>query len=241
MRAAGGNGTGQAAPGRRPADTAPDPPLGRIPPFHGLPAPLLAAVEAHSQRITWREGDAAPALLGEHGHLFAVRHGRIGLLGAAPSGRRSIVAIIERGAVHTTLGEWTPPDAVALMDTVLTAVSARVLERLSARHPPFALDLAAALSDRVAMTMEVVAGLGQTHLEDRLWARLLALAGRIGVATAEGVELHTRLTHAQWALLAGGSRESVTLAFGRLQRAGRLRIGDDRVLIPWPQFSPPGE
>jgi hypothetical protein len=90
-----------------------------------------------------------------------------------------------------------------------------------------------AFAERVAVLREVAAVLGEMRVEDRLRARLHLLAQRLGRTCREGVRIPLELTHAQWALLVGASRESVTLAFGRLREGGEVRIEGRVVTLTW--------
>lgn len=208
-------------------------PLARLGMLQSVGARDVAALERFVLRVPWPAGAPMPPALRRDDHLFVVREGRVALLGTAPGGHRIMVALVERGVVYSSLGGVGVPDAIALEDAVVSPVPAATLRALVRRWPEVGLDLAVALTDRLAMLREVVAAVGQMHVEDRLWARVVALAERVGIATAAGAELRLALTHAQWALLVGGSRESVTLAFGRFRRAGMLTVNGRVIVVPW--------
>jgi len=208
-------------------------PLGDVEMLRHLDRREVAQLERLVPGVPWPMGTSLPDRLRLRDHVFVVRQGRIALLGTAPGGHRMMVALLERGGVFSSLGDAPVPEAMALEDAVVSPLSGRTLRALVARRPRIGIDLAEALTDRLALLREVVAGVGQMHVEDRLWARILALASRAGIATADGVELRLRLTHRQWAMLAGGSRESVTLAFGRLRRAAMLEVRGSTIVIPW--------
>jgi hypothetical protein len=76
-------------------------------------------------------------------------------------------------------------------------------------------------SARAAIYRHTLACVSHIGVRDRLLSRLRQLAERDGVVTPEGVRLPPELTHRQWALFVGASREAVTLAFGELLRTGR--------------------
>ena len=107
------------------------------------------------------------------------------------------------------------------------------MQGLIARYPRLGYNLAEVFSERVALLRETAAVLGEIRVEDRLRARLHQLAERFGVATPAGLELRLVLTHAQWALLVGAARESVTIAFGRLKGEGAIEIEERGITIPW--------
>jgi CRP-like cAMP-binding protein len=75
--------------------------------------------------------------------------------------------------------------------------------------------------------------LAEIRVEDRLLARVLQLADEFGTATPSGALLDLGLTHAQWGLLVGAARESVTLALGRLRARGELVVEGRGITVPW--------
>ncbi len=168
------------------------------------------------------------------GNLFVVRRGHLALMSTHPrDGWTMMVAFAEPGDVYSTLGDTPAPQGIALDDVELTPLSEKVVGALMGRAPRFGLDLAVVLSERIALLREIVTSVGHMQLEDRLWARLIALMERLGIATPEGVSLPVPLTHLQWASLIGGSRESVTILLGRFRREGRVLTEDRIITVPW--------
>jgi len=168
------------------------------------------------------------------GNVFVVRRGRLAILGTHPAdGWTMLIAFAQRGDIYSTLGGVPAPPAIVLEDAEVTPFPERTLRALTQRYPQFGIDLAVALSDRIALLRDVVTSVGHMHMEDRLWTRLAVLMERVGIATREGPQLRIPLTHAQWAMLTGGSRESITLLLGRLRREGRIVVHDRMITIPW--------
>ena len=72
------------------------------------------------------------------------------------------------------------------------------------------------------MLRATAAVLAEMRVEERGCSRgCCSLPRSFGRATPDGALLDLGLTHAQWGLLVGAARESVTLAFGRLRARGR--------------------
>ncbi len=186
--------------------------------------------------IDWDADQPMPGRLRADNHLFVVRSGRVALLGRAPNGNEMMIALLEPGDVYATLGGVSAPDAIALEDAQITPINETTLRNLSARYPQVGIDLAEMLCDQIALLREVVVGVGQMHADDRLWARLVSLTERIGIATPGGAELRLDLTHAQWARLTGASRESITLALGRFRKEGRITMNGRTITIPYDQL-----
>ena len=183
-------------------------PLSRVSLFDGLPP----------RRIAW----------------LVVREGRLALLERAVSGHRVMIAVLDAGAIYSTLGDVEAPGLDALEDVAVAPIPGPALAALAARDPLLARNVAVAFSERVAMLRATAAVLAEIRVEDRLLARVLQLADVFGTATAAGARLDLGLTHAQWGLLVGAARESVTLALGRLRARGELVVEARAITIPWP-------
>ena len=95
------------------------------------------------------------------------------------------------------------------------------------------VNLAVALTGRLANLRQTVGIVSEMRVEDRLRRRLHQIAEQIGTAAPEGVRIGLDLTHAQWASLIGASREAVTTAFGKLRSAGEVVMEGRAITIPW--------
>lgn len=204
--------------------------LGRVDLFEGLPPDEVAALDARLRVVRWLYGAPQPRPLTLGDHLFVLREGRLALFERTRSGQPIIIALLEPGAVYSSLGDAPAPRLDALCDSAVSPIPSRALEALITRYPRLGRNLAEAFSERIAMLREVSAVLGEIRVEDRLRARLRQVGTRVGRMSLEGVRIPLELTHAQWALLVGASRESVTLALGRLRASGEIAM-DGRVII----------
>lgn len=206
--------------------------LSRLSVFAELPVWDVAVLDRALSVVRWWRGPP-PASLTSPGHLYIVREGQVAMFERARSGHRVMLAVLQAGAVYTSLGDAPSPCIDALCPAAVSPVPERVVERLISRYPRLGLNLAQALSERVAEMREVAAVLAEHRVEDRLRARLRAIAERSGSTSAAGVRIPFELTHAQWALLVGGSRESVTLAFGKLRANGEVVMDGRRIVVSW--------
>jgi CRP-like cAMP-binding protein len=157
----------------------------------------------------------------------------LALLEPSSNAHLVMTALLEPGAIYSTLGGVRAPQGIALEDSAVSPIPGDALESLMAKLPRLGRNLAEALSDRVAMLRETVAIVSEMRVEDRLAARMHQLAERSGVATRDGIKLRLALTHSQWGLAIGASREAVTSAFGRLRTRGLVSVEGREVTIPW--------
>jgi len=201
----------------------------------------IARLEQLIPATVWPARWPAPEPLAEPGYLCLVREGRLALLGTTPSGHPIMIALLEPGSIWSTLGTTPAPQVFAFEPAVVSAIPSSVLEKLMRRYPPVGMGVAAALSDRAALLRQIVLVVGELRVEDRLRARLVELGGRLGIATSQGVRLDLGLTHAEWGLLVGASRESVTSAFGRLRAEGVVSTEQRTITVAWSAFEEPSE
>lgn len=201
--------------------------------FAGLPERDLALLDGRLPLVRWPRGATMPEPLARLDHLYLVREGRLALFESTAPGHEIMIALLEAGAIYSTLGAVPPSSVSALEDSAVSPLSTRAVEGLIARYPRLGRNLAELLSDRCAMLRETVALVSEMRVEDRLRARLHQLAERFGVATRAGIELRLDLTHAQWASLVGASREAVTTAFSKLRGAGLVEMEGRSITIPW--------
>ncbi len=208
-------------------------PLRRMELFTGIPDGDLDILEARLGMIRWPQGAEEPAPLERLDHVYLVREGRLALYERISPDHEVMVAILEPGAIWSTLGNVTPPGLAALEASAISPLPARALEALSTRYPRLGRNLAAMLSERVNTLSQTIAMVSEMRVEDRLRARLHQLAERFGVTGKDGIRLHLDLTHAQWASLVGASREAVTTAFGKLKSQNDVELDGRDILIPW--------
>ncbi|MGB1526467.1 MAG: Crp/Fnr family transcriptional regulator [Miltoncostaeaceae bacterium] len=209
------------------------PALARLDLFDGIPRRDLDLLDARLPLVRWpREADA-PASLTRGDQVYIVRQGRIALGDVTSEGQDVTTTIVEAGAVYSSLGLESAPPAVALEASAVTPLPVHAIEALITRYPRFGVNLAVALTGRLANLHQTVAIVSEMRVEDRLRRRLHQIAEQIGTAAPEGVRIGLDLTHAQWASLIGASREAVTTAFGKLRSAGEVVMEGRSITIPW--------
>lgn len=209
------------------------PALSRLDLFDGIPRRDLDLLDARLPLVRWpREADA-PAALTRGDHVYIVRQGRIALSDHTPQGQEVTTTIVEPGAVYSSLGLEQAAPAIALEASAVTPLPVHAIEALITRYPRFGVNLAVALTGRLANLRQTVGIVSEMRVEDRLRRRLHQIAEQIGTAAPEGVRIGLDLTHAQWASLIGASREAVTTAFGKLRAAGEVVMEGRSITIPW--------
>lgn len=209
------------------------PALSRLDLFDGIPRRDLDLLDARLPLVRWTRDADTPASLTRGNHVYIVRQGRIALSDVSLQGPEVTTTIVEPGAVYSSLGLESMAPAVALEASAVTPLPVHAIEALITRYPKFGVNLAVALTGRLANLRQTVGIVSEMRVEDRLRRRLHQIAEQIGTAAPEGVRIGLDLTHAQWASLIGASREAVTTAFGKLRTAGEVEMEGRAITIPW--------
>ena len=171
---------------------------------------------------------------GVAGSIGIVSAGRFAVVVDAEGARSRTIALVQEGdalVMPTEEGQGAPGARV------VAATDSEVLVVTGALDEVVAIDAAAgawlvrAMAQAVA-DRELSAAIAlEPRLERRLILKLRQLAERWGRVTPEGVRLDLRVTHQELADMVGAARESVTVAFGRLQDQGEIELRRRTVII----------
>ena len=199
----------------------------------GLPADLRALLMSVATPVEVLAGEE----VAEHGVAGAngvVSVGRFRVVVDAEGARSRTIALLQEGdALVMATDAWQgAPGAriVAATDSEVLVVTGAVEEVIAIDADAGAWlvrAMAQAVADRELSTAIAL----EPRLERRLILKLRQLADRWGRVTPEGVRLDLRVTHQELADMVGAARESVTVAFGRLQDQGEIELRRRTVII----------
>ena len=171
---------------------------------------------------------------GVAGSIGIVSAGRFAVVVDAEGARSRTIALVQEGdALVMPTEEWQGAPGAR----VVAATDSEVLVVTGALDEVVAIDAAAgawlvrAMAQAVA-DRELSAAIAlEPRLERRHIHKPRQLAERWGRVTPEGVRLDLRVTHQELADMVGAARESVTVAFGRLQDQGEIELRRRTVII----------
>src|SRR5262245_32487878 len=106
--------------------------LARMDLFAGLPERDLALLESRLPLVFWPRGADMPEPLTREDHLYVVREGRLALFERTAPGHQIMVALLEAGAVYSTLGNANLPNVTALESSAVSPLPGRAVEGLIA-------------------------------------------------------------------------------------------------------------
>ena len=167
--------------------------------------------------------------------LYIVRNGQVKISAPSPEGEEVILAIMTDGDFFGELSilDLKPRSATA---TAMEATSAFTLDRedfldVLRTEPDLAIQILAALSERLRRTNLLLEDAFFLDLPTRLAKRLLDLVKRHGLETDRGLKIDMRMTQHDLANVVGASRKSVKRLLGDLQDQELIFIDNNNIYI----------
>ena len=178
--------------------------------------------------VVFNEGDTGD-------RLFIVLDGKVKISRSAADGRENLLAVLGPGEMFGELSLFDPgprtATATAVTDSALASLDHDDLRPLLLGQPAVAVQLLAALAQRLRRTNEAMADLVFSDVPGRVAKALLDLAERFGVRETDGVRVRHDLTQEELAQLVGASRETVNKALSEFANRGWLRLEGRSVLL----------
>jgi hypothetical protein len=164
--------------------------------------------------------------------LLLVEDGFVVLRVSDPQLSRSVVTC-EAGPGRILLPPAGDEVLVGLVRSRVTAIPAQVLDQLLTL-PGVAQRVVEQLAFTLGQKQEAIGNFAQTLHVERVRRKLLQLARSYGHVGRDGIRIDFPVSHALLAEMIGSSRETVTRALDRLQRAGFVarRGSAYRLLVP---------
>ena len=199
--------------------------------FESITEEQSAVLERAFPPRRWSPGAPIPAS-GDGAELAVVRGGLVAVMSPTVRGRSVAVALLQAGDVYLVSVADSTCRLEALEPAWISVVASERLGLSLERAPALATHLVHGLAHQLEEAARAAGILSEMRVEDRLMGTFVRLAMRHAIVTSEGVELSLRLSHAQWAMLVGASREAVTAALIRLRRRGSVRCTRRVIVLP---------
>ncbi len=167
--------------------------------------------------------------------LFMLKNGRVRVYKVAPDGWEFTLAVVEAGTMFgemaLTAQRMRESYAEAMEPADVCILKNEDLERLVLEYPGVGLRIIRVLGERLRLCETRLEDIGLKDVPARLASLVLQLAESEGIMTREGPMIPTRYTQRQLATMIGSSRESVTRAFTKLQKAGAVELRRRHVYV----------
>ncbi|MEL6266984.1 MAG: Crp/Fnr family transcriptional regulator, partial [Pseudomonadota bacterium] len=177
-----------------------------------------------------------------HRGVWVIEEGRIRTFYVGHTGREMTLAYWTAG--HFVGGPevfgsgrhvWS---ADAAEDTALLFLPGAVLRALALEMPQVALAIIDGLVAKGKCYSALVQMLGTRSIAERLELLLRAMADSRGQPTAEGVVIDRSVTHEQFAMMVGATRQWVSVSLDRMSRDGLIRITRSQIVLLPPILAP---
>jgi len=179
-------------------------------------------------QVLYTPGDRSEA-------LFMLKRGRVRIYKVTPDGWEFTLAVVEAGTMFgemaLTAQRLREAHAEATEPSDICILKSEDLERLVRENPDVGLRMLRVLSERLRLCETRLEDIGLKSVPARLASLVLQLAESEGIMTPEGPTIPIHYTHRQLATMIGSSRESVTRAFTKLQKAGALELRDRHIHV----------
>jgi CRP/FNR family transcriptional regulator len=179
-------------------------------------------------RIFYSPGDRSEA-------LFMLKKGRVRIYKVTPDGWEFTLAVVEAGTMFgemaLTAQRLREAYAEATEPSDICILKSEDLEHLIRENPDVGMRMIRVLSERLRLCETRLEDIGIKDVPARLANLILQLVESEGIMAPEGPRIPTQYTHRQLATMVGSSRESVTRAFTRLQKAGAVKLMRRRIYV----------
>lgn len=168
--------------------------------------------------------------------LFIIKRGRVRVYRLTSEGEQLTLDILGPGRIVGRM-RWLQHGmggvyAEAIDETLICYFTPEELQSLLERHPIITINIVRYLNERLEGCEAEREMLAFASVEQRLAARLLALARQFGRAAADGaVVIDLRLTHQELAGMIGTTRETTSAAIARLRRARLIEMRNQQVVV----------
>ncbi|MCS7192584.1 MAG: Crp/Fnr family transcriptional regulator [Armatimonadetes bacterium] len=167
--------------------------------------------------------------------LFIVKQGKVVLSKELPSSNKTIVSVRVPGdmvgEVAVFDGKPYDTDAIALTDVVVIRLLRDNFLFAIKNNPSLAEQVIADLASRLRQAQETICLLSTQRVEKRLAALLLALIGRFGTRTEEGIVLDSSFSRYDLAAMAGTTVETTVRTLSAWAQEGIIRKHRRQIVI----------
>ena len=167
--------------------------------------------------------------------LFMLKKGQVRIYKVTPEGWEFTLAVVEAGMMFGEMAltaqrmweayaEATEPSDICILRNA-------DLERIVRGNPEVGLKMIRVLSERLRLCETRLEDITLKNVPGRLASLVLQLAASEGIMTPEGPRIPNHYTHRHLAMMIGSSRETVTRAFTKLQRAGAVELRHRHIFV----------
>lgn len=121
--------------------------------------------------------------------------------------------------------------AVALEDGIACKMHKSTFMQVIAKNPPFAFKVLKMMGKEVASSENRHLSFSLKNTRERVAEALVVMSQRCGKTTQLGLEIHIRMTRAEWAEWVGIAKETLIRCFSEFKDEGLLSLDDNMITI----------
>lgn len=182
----------------------------------------------HKGEILFMEGDPPR-------WLFIVKQGKVVLSKELPNGSKTIISVRVPGDMvgEVAIFDGNPydTDATALTDVIVIRLPRDSFLFALKNNPFLAEQIIADLASRLRQAQETICLLSTQRIEKRLAALLLALIGKFGTRTEEGIVLDSSFSRYDLAAMAGTTVETTVRTLSAWAQEGVIKKHRRQIVI----------
>lgn len=207
--------------------------------FEELTSEELDALAAASRLRSFARGETIFEKGDPGAACYVIETGQVKITVTSPNGKQITLALLGPGDLIGELalldGAPRSADAVVMQASRLFELQRDPFLDFLHTHNEAAIKLLAALARRLRHTDEVLEDSAFLQVPARLAKVLLQLSEQQGEPVADGIAIHSHLTQAELAALAGTTRETVNRWLGFFQQRGFVQFDGGRIIVCRPE------
>jgi hypothetical protein len=124
-----------------------------------------------------------------------------------------------------------PITATCMQETLTCGFTKSIFEALVLKYPNIGLQVIKNLSKRMSVLSSHVESISLANITEKLYRRLIAVAGEHGKKSNRGFIIDMPLTHEELRFLVGAYRVSITRAMKELRKSGRIIQEGKKIIL----------
>jgi CRP-like cAMP-binding protein len=209
--------------------------ISRLPFFRHLSPHTIVAInqlfedrDVAAEQVIYFEGDTGK-------NLYLVASGKVKLTRRALSGREVLLDILQGGEYFGHLAVASQQDyvetAVAQTDGCVLQISAQNFEMVMNDYPQVTMKVLQAVGQRLEESQEIIKELSVYSVEERIAARLIRLAKKLGEKKQSGTLIQIPFSRQDLAAMTGTTVETVSRIMSRFSTEGLISTGRKWVVL----------
>lgn len=210
--------------------------ISKIAPFANLEKRYIDRIVKNSLEKRYSKGEAVFTQGEECDGFYIVKSGEVKVCKLSSEGREQVLGMFKEGDFFGIVplfdGGPYPANAEVCVDSVLIKIGKAPFLEIIKENPMISLNILPKISKRTREFTSAVENLSLKDVKDRLFSFILDEIDKRGTKDKDGMIIDLGMTHEEIAARLGTVREVITRSLSKLQKEGRLKIDDGKIIVP---------